>query len=217
MDSYLDDTCHRSAAAYPSLFAQQTAPASFSFQACGGAVTTDVPATQLAPLSPTTTLVSLTVGGNDVDFKDVMRSCQFGGDNTCVGAVDTAEQTARTQLPARLDAVYSAVRERASGARVVVTGYPRFFNPASPSLCAGMGATKRAALNRGADTLNSVIEGEVAKCAGFVYQDVATLFAGHELCDAAPFLNGLILNSGSYHPNAAGQANGYLPALRADL
>ncbi|WP_328940870.1 SGNH/GDSL hydrolase family protein [Streptomyces sp. NBC_00250] len=212
--TYLND-CNQSVNSYPYLYARLTTPDTFAFQACGAAKTTDVLANQLSPLDSTTTLVSMTIGGNDIGLGTVMATCLFGSDSACLDAVATAETTARTELPGKLDTVYDAVRARAPQARVVILGYPRFYDLTVPA-CPGISATKRTALNKGADALNNVIRDEVAQHSGFVHEDVADRFTGHQLCDAAPWLHALNWPIGqSFHPNAAGQSGAYLPALQA--
>ncbi|MGA5064264.1 SGNH/GDSL hydrolase family protein [Streptomyces exfoliatus] len=212
--TYLND-CNQSVNSYPYLYNQFTAPDTFDFQACGAAKTTDVLTNQLTPLDGTTTLVSMTIGGNDIGLGTVMTTCLFGTDSACLGAVATAETTARTTLPGKLETVYDAVRARAPQARVVILGYPRFYDLAVTP-CPGISATKRTALNNGADVLNTVIRDEVAQHSGFVHEDVADRFAGHQLCDPAPWLHALNWPLGqSFHPTAAGQAGAYLPALQA--
>ena len=47
--------------------------------ACSGATTTDVMNSQLSALSSSTTLVSITVGGNDVGFSNIMTTCVLYG------------------------------------------------------------------------------------------------------------------------------------------
>lgn len=74
-------------------------------------------ADQVPALSSSTALVSITVGGNDVGFAGVMTACVVYGTSTCVSDVDTAEDTARTQLPGWLDNAYNAGR-RASRLRL---------------------------------------------------------------------------------------------------
>ncbi|MFI6151352.1 SGNH/GDSL hydrolase family protein [Kitasatospora sp. NPDC051170] len=212
--TYLND-CNQSVNSYPYLYARSTAPDSFSFQACGGADTTDVLNGQLGALATDTTLISMTIGGNDVGLGTVMTSCLFGTDSACLAATATAEDTARAELPGRLHTLYAAIRARAPQARVVVLGYPRFYDLAV-SGCPGISTTKRTALDEGADVLDGVIREEVAAHEGFVYQDVTAGFAGHQLCDADPWLHALNWPIGqSFHPNAAGQAGAYLPALRS--
>ncbi|MCX4984057.1 SGNH/GDSL hydrolase family protein [Streptomyces sp. NBC_00572] len=212
--TYLND-CNQSVNSYPYLYNQLTAPDTFDFQACGAAKTTDVLTNQLSPLDGTTTLVSMTIGGNDIGLGTVMTTCLFGSDSACLDAVATAETAARTALPGKLGTLYDAVRARAPQARVVILGYPRFYDLAITA-CPGISATKRTALNKGADALNTVIRDEVAQHSGFVYEDVADRFAGHQLCGSAPWLHALNWPLGqSFHPTAAGQAGAYLPALQA--
>ncbi|MCM2580141.1 GDSL-type esterase/lipase family protein, partial [Streptomyces meridianus] len=67
--------CKRSNASYPALWAANNAPASFSFTACSGATTDDVLAGQLGPVNSSTGLVSMSIGGNDAGFADVMTTC----------------------------------------------------------------------------------------------------------------------------------------------
>ena len=126
--TYLN-ACNQSVNSYPYLHAQLTAPDTFDVQACGAAKTTDVLTNQLTPLDGTTTLVSMTIGGNDIGLGTVKTTCLFGSDSACLDAVATAETTAHTELPGRLDTLYDAVRTRAPQARVVILGYPRFYDP----------------------------------------------------------------------------------------
>jgi GDSL-like Lipase/Acylhydrolase family len=68
-------SCDQSANAYPALRDAASQPASYTSEACSGATTATVLGSQLGALSPATTLVSITVGGNDVGFSSVMETC----------------------------------------------------------------------------------------------------------------------------------------------
>src|SRR5437868_1181491 len=61
----LDSTCQRSSRAYPAKWAAAHTTSSFKFVACSGAKTTDVLNNQLGSLGSSTSLVSITIGGND--------------------------------------------------------------------------------------------------------------------------------------------------------
>ncbi|MEV7374043.1 SGNH/GDSL hydrolase family protein [Streptomyces sp. NPDC090301] len=156
--SYLSDSgeCRRSTNAYPRLWAAANSPSSFSFTACSGATTGSVRSGQLGPLDSSTTLVSVTAGGNDVGFADVMQTCVLNSEATCVAAVDAAVVKMNGTLPGGLSALYGDIRSRAPRAHVVVLGYPRFYKLAG-SCIAGLSETERAAINRGSDTLNGVL------------------------------------------------------------
>ena len=84
--------------------------------ACSGAKTTDVNANQLSALSSSTTLVSITIGGNDVGFATVMEDCVIYSTDTCVSEVNAAENKARNQLPGWLDTTYNGIRSHAPNA-----------------------------------------------------------------------------------------------------
>jgi lysophospholipase L1-like esterase len=206
--------CNRSANAYPKKWAAANSPDSFKFVACSGATTTSVVNGQLSALSSSTTFVSVTAGGNDAGFAKVMETCVLRSTASCETAVKNAENYMEDALPGRLDSLYGAIRSKASSARVVVLGYPRLYLKNSAG-CIGLNQTKRTALNRAGDTLNTSIEKSVAR-AGFVFSDVRDEFAGHELCSGDGWLNSVTYPIGdSYHPTARGHANGYLPALKS--
>lgn len=206
--------CNRSANAYPKKWAAAQSPDSFKFVACSEATTATVASGQLGALSSATTFVSITVGGNDAGFGKVMEACVLRSTASCQTAVKNAEKYMEETLPDRLDTLYGSIRTRASSARVVVLGYPRLYLKNSAG-CIGLNQTKRNALNRAGDTLNTSIEKAVAR-AGFVFSDVRDEFSGHELCSGDGWLNSVTFPIGdSYHPTARGQANGYLPALKS--
>ncbi|MBT3153788.1 SGNH/GDSL hydrolase family protein [Streptomyces sp. CHD11] len=206
--------CKRSTKAYPQLWKNANAPSSFRFVACSGATTTSVAGSQLGALSSSTTLVSVTAGGNDIGFADVMQACVLQSQATCVSRVDTAVSQMQNSLPGRLDSLYSAIRSRSPQAHVVVLGYPRFYK-LSGSCIAGLTETERSAINRAGDVLNGVIAKRAAD-AGFTYSSVVDEFTGHELCSGAAWLHSVTIPIGnSYHPKAAGQSGGYLPAFRS--
>ncbi|WUV84800.1 SGNH/GDSL hydrolase family protein [Streptomyces sp. NBC_01476] len=206
--------CHRSNSAYPALWASAHGASSFTFAACSGAVTTDVTNSQLGSLSASTTLVTVTIGGNDAGFSDVITTCVAGSDSTCVNRVNTAENYVRTTLPGRLDAVYNAIRAKAPSARVVVLGYPDLYT--LNVFCIGLSATKHQKIDEAADLIDTTTAAR-ASAHGFVFGDVRSTFRGHELCSGDDYLHDLALPTWeSYHPTALGHSAGYLPVLNAD-
>ncbi|WP_245847896.1 SGNH/GDSL hydrolase family protein [Lentzea kentuckyensis] len=205
--SYVDGSCRRSSNAYPALRGKDFP--SFKFVACSGATTKSL-RSQLKALTPATTLVTITIGGNDLGFVDVMTTCVLKSDYACHKRVEKARQFARDQLPARLDATYTAIREAAPNAELVVLGYPRLFTQVDG--CRALSTMKRVSLNDAADEVSGVI-GEAAGRAGARYVDVREAFADHGVCSREPWINGLVNPTGdSYHPNRAGQA-AYFEAL----
>ncbi|MFD6623073.1 SGNH/GDSL hydrolase family protein [Streptomyces diastaticus] len=207
--------CRRTPKAYPALWAAANSPASFDFVACSGAKTGDVLANQLGPLNSSTGLVSLTIGGNDAGFADVMTTCVLKSEATCVARVNEAKAFVESSLPAKLDSVYSQIRSKAPSANVVVLGYPRFYK-LNGSCVAGLTEGERTAINGAADLLNSVISKRAADH-GYAYGDIAAAFTGHEICSGDSWLHSVKWTgiNDSYHPTAAGQSGGYLPVLNS--
>ncbi|MER7989156.1 SGNH/GDSL hydrolase family protein [Streptomyces noursei] len=204
--------CKRSTRAYPALWAAAHSPSSFSFAACSGARTGDVVSGQLGALGSATSLVSITIGGNDAGFADTMTTCALQGESACLARVSQARTYITNTLPDKLDTVYAAIANKAPSAHVVALGYPHFYK--LNGVCVG-GLTEksRTAINAAADDINGVIAKRAADH-GFAFADVNSTFAGHELCSGSPWLHSVTYPvDESYHPTAAGQASGYLPVF----
>src|SRR6204780_3396140 len=122
--SYISSSgsCERSSKAYPEQWADANSPASFVSVACSGATTADVLSSQVQALSASTTLVSITIGGNDAGFSSVMETCVLSSTSSCVNAVPAAEAFITSQLPARLDTTLQTIRADAPSAKIVVLG-----------------------------------------------------------------------------------------------
>jgi len=212
---YLDSSgdCDRSPNAYSALWADADAPSSYTSVACSGATTADVLNSQVPALRSSTTLVSITVGGNDENFSGVMTDCNFGGTDTCVSEVRAAEADARGTLPGKLDTLFDAISAAAPDARVVVLGYPDFYDLNS-SCTVGLSDQSHQVIDEGIDVLDGVLSAAASRH-GFVFADVRGAFAGHEICDSNRWLhsvNFLDLTE-SYHPTADGQAKAYYPVF----
>ncbi len=213
--SYLASSvdCLRSSRSYPALWATAHAPSSFTFAACNGARTTDVMAGQLGALSARTGLVSITVGGSDSGFGDVMTTCVLRGTSACLSATAAARSYMDAPLPGDLDRLYTAIRRKAPAAHVVVLGYPHLYQ--LNGICSGgLSDTARSAINHAVDHLNGVIAKRVADH-GFTFADVRGAFTGHEICSASPWLRSVnwLAVTESYHPTELGQSHGYLPVF----
>ncbi len=207
--SYVDRACQRSSNAYPAMHGASFP--SFRFVACSGATTQSLKR-QFAALTPATTLVTITIGGNDLGFVDVMTTCTLNGDRSCASRVAKSVTFIRDQLPARLDATYAKVKELSPQASLVVLGYPRLFTP--NDRCSTLSRSKRQVLNDAADQLSDVTAAAASR-AGARYVDVREAFADHGVCSGQPWINGLVNPTvDSYHPNKAGQA-AYFQALTA--
>jgi lysophospholipase L1-like esterase len=211
----LNSSCQRSSKAYAALWAASHAPASFKFVACSGAKTSDVKANQISALSSSTTLASITIGGNDAGFASVMQTCVLGSDSTCRTAVTNAETYARNTLPGNLSSTFSAMRAKAPSAKIVVMDYPRLYI-SNDTFCVGMSHTKHVLLNEAADVIDGVISTATANAgSGFTFADVRGQFSGHELCSGDDWLHAVDFGDigSSYHPTALGHSSGYSPVF----
>lgn len=214
--NYFSDSgsCYRSPVAYPVLTANSTG-AQLTFAACSGARIPDI-AGQTASLNASTGLVTISIGGNDAGFVDVITRCALPWPWTCWGQINTANDFIRNTLPGQLDGVYDMIRAKAPNANVIVVGYPRIFNGEECNFGARISSGEQAELNKSADLLTNVI-GARAAAHGFGFVDPRSAYTSHAICDDVEWVNGLsnpIMES--YHPNAAGQS-GYARLLQTRL
>ncbi len=193
-------SCDRSTNAYPEQWAAANSPATFTSAACSGATTADVINSQVSALRPSTTLVSITIGGNDAGFSRVMETCVLASTSTCVNAVKTAETFIASQLPALLNKTLTTIRTDAPSATVVVLGYPDLYDLAKSGSCIGLSTQDRTALNQGADDLDNALQA-AAQANHDTFADVRGQFSGHEICD-----------SGSTTPPPPGRSSGTCPS-----
>jgi lysophospholipase L1-like esterase len=213
--SYLTGSpCYQSSKSYPKLLdADRKAKlllAPSDFAACSGASTVET-VTQVSGISITANVVTVTVGGNDVGFADVMREC-FGlfPTSSCQSSIDTGAAIAASQdFRDDVAGVITAIRNRTEpDAKVIVAGYPLLFDSNSSYAWADE-------VNAETAVLNDVIE-SVAIDNGAAFVDVEDDFAGHGVGSSSPWINGLSLlrQHESFHPNSTGQA-AYATAIRA--
>ena len=213
--SYIDDgtSCQRSTLAYPSLIAASRGYA-LDFRACSGATVADVSGSQLGALSSGTTFVTVSVGGNDAGFADVLTECALPGwASDCNGAIDGAQSYISNTLPGSLGSLYGSIRSLAPNAEVVVVGYPRIFMGEDCNAFTWFSPSEQTRLNQTADQLNGLL-GSVAASHGFGFANPTGAFTGHAVCDSPEWINGLSNPiSESYHPNQAGHSSGYAPVV----
>lgn len=155
-----ENQCHRSATqSYPEVL-ERLRPRTFgnlTSVTCSGALTgslfADIPdranePAQLGALSPATTLVTLTIGGNDAGFVPALADCAYSpipevqqqlvGAPGCryrADALISARIAALGGLPGApsfpgtvpLPNVLAAIHQAAPNAKIIVTGYPTLF------------------------------------------------------------------------------------------
>jgi len=215
---YFDSACQRSVYAFPSLVDVQRANTDLVFAACSGAKTGDVLNTQVTSLTSDTRWVTITIGGNDAGFSNVITQCALPSWlSNCTGAIDTAQSYIRNTLPGRLDLVYNAVKSRSPSATVIVLSYPRLFMGVDCNAGTWFSSTEMTRLNETADLLRDITRGRVTAAGlSFRFADAIGPFVGHAVCSSTAWLNGLSSpTSESFHPNRTGQSSGYAPLVRA--
>ncbi|BDZ65028.1 SGNH/GDSL hydrolase family protein [Agromyces mangrovi Wang et al. 2018] len=202
------DGCLRSTAAYPYLLdAQEDGPKInlLRLAACSGATIEDVMDTQLPQVNKGTTLVTITVGANDLGIDAVYAACTPDPfSDPCTAALIEASQILGSgAIATDLTDLLLAIAERAPRARIVVTDYPIPFVPESnPSA---------QTVNLATLALDEQIAAGATAAAGLganvTYSSLAYAFAGHQVGNAEPWLGA---NPGDpftfLHPTAQGQA-----------
>ncbi|MEV3919391.1 SGNH/GDSL hydrolase family protein [Actinomadura coerulea] len=224
------DRCHRTSKAYyhevsrTFRFAKGTA-----FWACSGATTDDVldgrggEPPQIGRVGRDTSLVTISIGGNDVGFSRVLAGCVVKlpwGRGCSAQGEEIAKRMA--ELRQSLPALLTEITARAPYARVVVMSYPKAFSEISGVDGDNITVPDQRWLNARAYELDgvirqSVMEADARKAAGHrpgsvEFVDAYSAFAGHEVGSRDAYMNGLTLNLSaleaeprSYHPTAAGQ------------
>lgn len=198
------DSCYRSPFGYPALLAAAQGLV-LDYQACSGATTAQVRTDQLGALDAGTDYVTLTIGGNDVGFTDVVVECALPGWlSDCRGEIDDARAVLHGPLPGRYDALLAEIGTRAPAATVVVGGYPHLFNGEDCHLLTFFTRSEMTRLNAATDELDGVVQARTLS-AGFDYVDPRAAFEDHATCDDTEWVNGLSWPLvESYHPNRAG-------------
>jgi lysophospholipase L1-like esterase len=197
--------CSRGRKAYPPKIAANKGYA-LNFEACSGAKTTDVNAKQLGSLSSTTSLVTITIGGNDAGFSNVIINCALYY-FTCGSAINEANEFIKNKLPGLLETTYNDIRARATTAKVVVLSYPKLFTKEGKTCNVNfLTSENEKKMNSSAELLDSVIKSR-AEAAKFTFVNPTAPFESHEVCSSSEWLNGQSNPlSESYHPNVSGQA-----------
>lgn len=240
-----DNKCHRSSQAYPRLL--QNDPdlnlGSMAFVACSGATTDSIvyggnvvssggEDPQMSVLSSSTRIVTVTIGGNDVKFKEFASACVV---TNCASSSSAYQESWDIMtnasnvdyLPNKLETAYDAIAEGLTAAntaaRVYVIGYPKVVTHDSwasttssdPWNCLYMSENSSSGAEAIVQKLNEVIHDAVENFDDqrFVYVDplaTGSPFIGNELCRSGGYFYGASAALGGstsyvFHPNVNGQ------------
>ncbi|WP_017584859.1 SGNH/GDSL hydrolase family protein [Nocardiopsis ganjiahuensis] len=215
--------CLRSDRNYPRVAAEALG-ADLTDVTCSGARLSDFSGRQFGFLPPQysvldedTDLVSLTIGGNDVDLVSAALSCvnllrEPHGDSceerfTQDGADRIAEDIEAWEP--ELDRALTEIRDRAPDAVIVVAGYGTYVREGGCWPVQPVWGRDADYIQGSVDLLNEALERQ-ALAHGGTYVDLAEVSVGHDVC-APPserYLEGLVPTSvaAPLHPNARGMA-----------
>jgi lysophospholipase L1-like esterase len=203
--------CGRSEVDYPHLVAAKLR-LQLDDVSCGGAVTANALDTpqgsappQIDAVTPVTRLVTLTIGGNDVDYIGTAIACGQPH-STCTATADPAQtDDAFRALPGSLTELIHAIRSKAPSATILLVTYPRLVPPAAcPALHYTQAATRL--VGSMGQRLEQVFV-TVAKADHLRVVDPYVLGAAHGPCatGTAKWVAGLVATNGfEYHPTASG-------------
>jgi GDSL-like Lipase/Acylhydrolase family len=187
--------CGRFSAAYPARLAQSLSPVRFHSAACGGASTSSVIRNQLSWIGDSD-LVTLTVGGNEVNFFGVLNECvyQWRPLGTCEGELRKTRVLIESSgfIEGYAEMLKLVVGRMKHEGRLLVTGYATFFNEETAA-CENATFSRRnpkqyltrqlrRELNHLVRMLNHVIR-SAAEASGADYVDIDKVFNRHRFCD----------------------------------
>jgi hypothetical protein len=169
-------------------------------------------------------VVTVGIGGNNVDFKGKIESCatlltcDYVTNTTLLA--QTGGEIADTFF--RLKQLYQALHEASPGTKIYAVGYPQFTTHDATSCDANvpLNGTELDFVAQGVSYLNDVIQ-NAAEAAGVGYLSIAQSLAGYELCSGVQadiavngvvagndiyndVLTATILGNESFHPNQRG-------------
>ena len=168
-------------------------------------------------LDSTTGLVTLTAGGNDVNFGQIIGACAADPSPTAVGCQEAVAYGVRLANGVDVAGTVATIRGYAANAKIAWLGYPQLFATAAESttVIAGggvMSAAAAAVFDKGTDQLNAVLAGR-ARSAGAQFVDVTPKFNGHEIGSLDSWFNLGQYTQFNFHPTADGYTQGYYPAM----
>lgn len=238
--------CLRSDANYPNLLKPGMAQTVFRDVSCSGAQTRHMTQTQdvtpnpdnapqLDALDANTTVVTIGIGGNDIGFSELAKTCAELGiraglsGSPCrnyynAGGVDQIGQRIAT-LRSRLRPVFDEIGRRSPRAKVFVIGYPAILPETTTGFVACQPkmpiATGDVAFLRDEveKRLNAAIQAE-AVAGGDIYVDTYTPSIGKDSCTSSgvrwvePVIPGT--DAAPVHPNRTGM-KGIAAAVRAAM
>ncbi|MEV7567728.1 hypothetical protein [Streptomyces tanashiensis] len=181
-------------------------------------------------LSGDTDLVTLTVGGNDAGFPQVMQECALTG---CPAEADVHKDIDDAMVG--VEDLLRKIHTEAWGAKIVLLGYPQIFNEDSLTCVSGVGGAGMIRINDNAVYMEgkqrAVADKLKAEGLPVFFESPDADFAGRRACDSPEGINKIVtagkgpgdfkcelggtwcISRESYHPNTTG-TTAYSQAFR---
>lgn len=167
---------------------------------------------QLDAVTPETTLVTITSGGNDVGYVGDLSALAARRDRSLsgwltgrlLGAPDLARPRDFGKVRRDLAAVVQGIHQRSPEARVVLVTYLNILPP--EGTCTGLNITadEAGAMRKVGEEVAAATR-DAARDSGAILVDMERLGAAHNACSAEPWVNGWKDPQGtSFHPNLRG-------------
>ncbi|MFI8988201.1 GDSL-type esterase/lipase family protein [Streptomyces antimycoticus] len=237
-----------------------SADSELGFVACSGAWTTDVarqtsgylgsngkvvnldgqfreaPQIDSGVLDENTTMVTLSIGGNDAGFPQVLKECALTGcppEEDIKKKIDAAQSGDPNRNIVGVGPLLELIRAKAPNAKIMVMGYPQLFGSIGLTCVTGVGTTGAQILNRMAVYMQQA-EMKTVESLGdknIVYVNPDRSFDGKRACDDPEGINKLVkaqngdgdfkclstdsgcISRESYHPNKTG-TSAYADAMQ---
>jgi lysophospholipase L1-like esterase len=192
-------------------------------EACSGATTVGIlgveqgmppqinKVTSIAPATLASALITITIGGNDIDVSGELRNCL----QTNCTKKEASILAKIDQIRMKLFNTYDALRKAAPKATIVAVGYPHLVAATATTSCtddptAEIELAERAMIRRTIDAMNETIKAAAADAKIYaIVDEIVAAFEGREACagtgaDLIHKVEDAALLFGVFHQNAAG-------------
>ncbi|WP_041833503.1 SGNH/GDSL hydrolase family protein [Actinoplanes sp. N902-109] len=205
--------CSRSDNNYASFVARGIG-ANLTDVTCSGATTANVLSVsqsgqppQVNAVTSSTDVVTVTIGGNDVNYLGSLGAytCQGDGGSNCAGVDRTAIDQTFSALPGRIEDVVNAVHSAAPNAHVYLVTY--FTILPDSGACAGVPLTAdQLSYERSIASRLASVTATAASATNATLVDLAGASHGHDACSSDPWVETGHPAAGrsQYHPNVTG-------------
>jgi lysophospholipase L1-like esterase len=162
--------------------------------------------------------VTLTIGGNDVGFRNIVRECATSF-FTCSQAEETnlrgqIGQTIKESFGS-IKTMLENIQSTSPDTKIFLLSYPQFIYDGTAVCGPNVGLTdsdERVMMSEGVKYMNKIIEA-AARATGVVYVDIENSLTGGRMCELGGYVTGTMdvrfdssLYPSTFHPNAKGHA-----------